>query len=326
MGRPVAVVTGAAGFLGRALLRALAPQRCDLLLLTRTGRASRAALAARDAGFADERVGVREVTWSDPDSVRAALADSTIDRVWHLAGRRPMGFDAASLSESVRANFEPTAALVGALLERPPGRFVFAGSAEVYGSQPAPFAEDLALAPATPYAAAKAAAEAVGLAAARGAGLPFTVARMAVVYGPDQEPHMFVPQLVGAAVRGEPFDMSPGEQVRDLVYVDDAAAALVALGDAGNVPPGIYNVGSGEGVALRDLAGLVSRLVLEITGISPGIRMGARPYRPGEIMDYRLDVGRIAQATGWRAGTSLEQGLRYTIIAAHTRATLSSQG
>lgn len=216
--------------------------------------------------------------------------------VWSAGGRR------ATVEENRVEHVTAAVAAIEAC--RGLARVVYLGSGESYGAQPPPFTEDTPLAGTSPYARAKIEGERAIAEAAAHAGAGATVLRPAVVYGPGQRGPMFVPSLVAALAAGERFAMTAGEQTRDLVHVDDVAAAIAAA-VAG--PPGVYNVSTGVEHAMRDVAAMVAARV----GGDAAARLdvGALPYRDGEQMRYVLDPSRAAAALGWRARVSLAAGL-----------------
>ena len=256
----------------------------------------------------DSRARIVPLDLGDRDAVRRAPWGEAVRWVFHLAGGR-RAEPAEALEGNLEANVDTTLGLIEAFRQRPPQAFVLASTGEVYGRQAAPFREDAPALPETPYAVSKAMAEIAGLAAFRRSGFPFVIARLAVVYGPEQPATMFVPQLAEAIARGEAFAMTGGEQVRDLVYVEDAVRALALLARCEQAAGQVVNVGSGRGAPLREVA----ETALRVAGRSIPLRLGELPYRPGEIMDYRLSMDRLAGLTGWSPGVSLEDGLRRTI-------------
>ncbi|HVK72276.1 MAG TPA: NAD(P)-dependent oxidoreductase [Kofleriaceae bacterium] len=235
--------------------------------------------------------------------IQGALRERWGAIVWAAGTRRAT--DADNLAEHATA---PVAAVEHA---RELSRMVYLSSGEVYGAQPPPFHEDLPLLGGSSYARAKLAGEG-GLAAAAGArGVALTILRPSVVYGPGQTGPMFMPSLVQALATGVRFAMTGGEQTRDLVFVDDVAAAIAAA-VAG--PPGTYNVSSGVEVEMRALAVAVAdRFGPDARG---RLDLGALPYRDNEQMRYVLDPSRAAAALGWRATTSLDAGLDRVVAAA----------
>jgi len=183
----------------------------------------------------------------------------------------------------------PLAAIMAST--RPP-RVIFLSSGEVYGAQAVPFGEHAPLLGPSTYARAKIAGE-----AAVGAAVPEAfVLRPSIVVGPTQTGAMFVPAALTALRARTPLVMTPGEQTRDLVLVDDVADAIARC-LAPVAPPGTYNVSSGVEVRMRDLA---EQLADALGAPRSLIHAGALPYREGEQMRYALDPARIQAALGWR--------------------------
>jgi nucleoside-diphosphate-sugar epimerase len=137
--------------------------------------------------------------------------------------------------------------------------------------------------------------------------------RLESVIGPGDDGTKFVPQLVRALLRNEAsFPMTPGDQARDFIYVEDAAEALGLLAEhAASGDGGVWQeagVGTGRPTSIRDLAGLAARL----TGSTTRIQPGALPARPNELMSARADT-RLLHALGWGGSRDLESSLRETI-------------
>lgn len=223
-----------------------------------------------------------------------------------LVGRESRGLDALVFLQGGRASPEAVhVGLTSALLdELRPRLALLLSSGEVYGAVPVPYREDGPIAPMTPYALAKRRAEEIVLGyAARG-----HVVRAGVVYGPGQRGPMFIPSLVEALLRGEPFAMTAGEQTRDFIHVEDLVALLVRVLET-NAPP-IVNAGLGREVEVRSVARSVARLIGELTGREVGscLRLGALPYRDDEPMRYAL-CNALALLLGWEPGRDLERGL-----------------
>jgi nucleoside-diphosphate-sugar epimerase len=220
------------------------------------------------------------------DEVVTAPCDAL---VW-AAGRRE-----ASL-ESNRA-VHVTAAVEAARRLRV-SRAIYLSSGECYGDASLPYREDGETRATTDYARAKLEGErAMSEVAAT------TALRLGVVYGPGQQPHMMIPQLVAALRARRVFAMTDGVQTRDFVYVDDVAEAIVAALAAPPLP--VVNIGSGDEVAVRDVA----RTIARVLGANEALLgFGQVPMRSGEAMRYVLDVSCAAQELHWRARTSLETG------------------
>lgn len=209
--------------------------------------------------------------------------------VW-AAGRREASLDA---NRAVHV-----AAAVDAARRLGVSRAVYLSSGECYGDARVPYREDDDVRATTDYARAKLDGE-----RAVADVVATTVLRLGVVYGPGQQPHMMIPQLVAALRAGRVFPMTPGTQTRDFVYVDDVAEAIVAAVAA--PPMSVVNVASGEEVAVRDAARTIARAVGADEAL---LGFGQIPLRTGEALRYVLDVSRAARDLGWRPRTSLAAG------------------
>jgi nucleoside-diphosphate-sugar epimerase len=173
---------------------------------------------------------------------------------------------------------------------------------------PALCAEEAPLEPLDPYGASKAAGGLLLRARAAELRLPCWYLRLAALYGPGDDAQKLLPGAVAAARAHRPFEMTAGEQVREWLHVEDAAGALLAAAAA---PPAagveVVNVGTGEGVTLRD----VVRRTYALAGADPAlVRLGARPYRPGEVHRLVMTAERArARWPGRDAPVALEDGL-----------------
>jgi nucleoside-diphosphate-sugar epimerase len=128
-------------------------------------------------------------------------------------------------------------------------------------------------------------------------------------YGPGDGPAKFVPQFIrDCLTRTDEIALTPGEQKKDFIFVDDVVSALRTLLDRGDrLPAGFseYECGSSQATSIRAFAEMVHRL----TNSNARLRFGALPYRENEIMFSQANIEALA-ALGWRPQWSLEQGLR----------------
>lgn len=299
------VVTGANGFVGSALVRALVAKGVSPVALVRTAEARAALVSA----FGD-RVRVRVTSLDDARAIEDALDGCEPGVVFHLAGGRAL--DTATIDEAnAAANLAPTRALAAALGGRN-ALVVLASTGEVYGKQPGPFVEAMTPEPLTPYARAKVAAERALADGARDAP-DFVIARLSVVYGPGPwrgaAAGMLVPRLIMASRTSSTFKMTSGEQTRDFLFVDDAARGLMLLAEAAAARGQIVNVGAGESHAVGDVA----RRVLAAADTGTRLELGAEPLRPNETLDYRFDTSRLRELTGFTPALTLDQGIALAV-------------
>jgi nucleoside-diphosphate-sugar epimerase len=295
------LLTGAAGFVGRAIL-------------AESGTEHR--WTALDIGFPPNwspGTAVAESATSDlsdPAALLALVERAHPQAVVHLAGWTGKGSSAENRSRLLGANLVSTWNLLEAIASwRPkhPVQFVLASSALVYGDQPGPFLESMSTRPSDEYAMTKwLAEEAVRAYGRRGIVLP-TVVRPSVIYGPGQSGTMFVPSLARSLAAGTPFPMTAGAQKRDLVHVADAARAILSL--VRSRAEGVYNVGTGVGVPMLDIGRRMERMA----GLPGLLRPGEIPYRVNEVWDYAVDASRLKATTGWIPLAGLDDGLAETL-------------
>lgn len=296
----VTVVTGGAGFIGGALVRALCA----------AGRRVRV-LDDLSAGRPERIAGLGPLVELVLGDVRdgALLGDVMADAgtVFHMAARTAAALSLADPEGVHDVNATGTVRVLEAARRAGVARAVVASSAAVYGDPgEGARAEDAPAAPATPYAASKVAAEAYGRACAESLGLPVVVLRYFNVYGPGQDaagPHAaVVARFARGMARGEPPVIhGDGRQTRDFVHIDDAVAASL-LAEGG--PAGAYNVATGRA---SDVLGLVDALNLALgTDLAPTFA----PARPAEIRRSLGDPRRAREALGFAARVPLAEGLR----------------
>ncbi len=287
-------ITGAAGFVGRRLTQRLVA-----------------------AGHTV--IGVdREVEITDAPRVARSLASARADAIVHLAA---LSSPARSLREpepAARVNYWGTrAVLAAAQREAPRARVLLVTSGEVYGSSAlgaAPFREDDALAPRTPYARSKACADLLGARYAE-RGLDVVRVRPFNHTGPGQAPVFVAPAFARqvaaiAAGRGEPrIAVGNLASVRDFLDVEDVVDAYQRLLDRG-VPADAYNVASGIG---RRIADLLDALI-ELAGANCKIEVDPERVRPTDTSVG--DASRLRAVTGWQPRVPWRETLRRLLAAA----------
>ena len=291
------LVTGATGFLGSNLARALTAAGADVHALARPGVAP-----PPDAS----------VTWHHADllddcAVRQAMAAVEPEIVFHLAayGARPLQHDADRM---FAVNVEGTFRLWSALTPNVT-RLVMTGTCSEYGRHDGPAREEHPCTPIGAYAVTKHAAVALVTGLARSTGRELVVLRPYGVFGPGDDTSRVIPSVIAGLLRDEVVHVTPGEQVRDFLYVDDHVDALLRAAVTPGLAPGsIYNVGSGIGRRLRDALEEVAALVP-----SRGrLEFGARAYREGEIPEMVPDIDAARRDLGFAPRVSFQEGVRRT--------------
>jgi GDP-4-dehydro-6-deoxy-D-mannose reductase len=300
------LITGGGGFVGQWLGRAMLRDGWSVFSGTTT-RAPRKSLLSEKEHSA--------ICWTPLDvlsdeSIRRAIDKSSPDRVVHLAG---IAFAPEANAAPVRA-FEINALgamrLVSALLPAIPGgvRLLVIGSAEEYGAQDAsayPISEQALLRPLTPYAVAKAAQELISLQAFRGSGLQVVCTRSFNHSGVGHGDSYLLPTLVRRVrelrTEGGTLRIGNGTVVRDYLHVMDVVEAYMALLEKG-VAGEVYNVCSGHGITVGELAGRV----LNRAGVTADISQDATLLRPIDVPILVGDNTKLRQATGWAPKRSID--------------------
>jgi len=183
-------------------------------------------------------------------------------------------------------------------------KVVYASSSSVYGdAERYPTPEETLPRPNSPYGVTKLACEHLADAYARTFGLDAVGLRYFTVYGPRQRPDMAFARVVDALARGGSFEVyGDGTQSRSFTYVADVVDATTHALEA---PAGaVYNVGGGDEATLREALDLLERIAGRPLDVSYG------PPAAGDMRRTRADTTRIEHDLGWRATTSLEDGLR----------------
>jgi nucleoside-diphosphate-sugar epimerase len=285
------LVTGATGFIGRHVVPLLVEASDEVHAV---GRRAAPALDGATGHAADLLV---------PGTAAALVAEVAPTHVLHLAWYAEHGkfWTAPENVRWVEASLE----LLRAFAAAGGRRAVLAGTCAEYDwrRSDGTFAEDAALGPATLYGAAKRGLHEVAQAFAAQAGLELAWARVFFLYGADEAPGRLFTSIAGALLAGEPARTTDGRQVRDFLHVDDVAAAFAALLHSEVV--GAVNVGSGEGVAVRDAVAEIARAA----GRPELLELGALPQRPGEPGRLVADVRTLREAVGFVPRIGLREGV-----------------
>lgn len=212
-----------------------------------------------------------------------------------------------------RTNVEGTGVLLEAARTlRTLKKFVQVSTDEVYGSLALgtrrKFTEQSPLAPNSPYAASKAAADLIARAYHQTYALPIVVTRCSNNYGPYQHPEKLIPFSITRLMAGKPIAIyGDGRYVRDWIHVDDHCAALAAALLRG-VPGEVYNIGADEEVANRALAGQLLRYFKKGRSAIAFVK-----DRPGHDRRYAIDASKARRELGWKPARSLRNSFKPTV-------------
>ncbi|KUN30871.1 dTDP-glucose 4,6-dehydratase [Streptomyces corchorusii] len=301
------LVTGAAGFIGSHYVRGLladdapdAPHVTVLDRLTYAGTLTNLPVGHPRLDFVHGDV-------CDADLVGELMADA--DQVVHFAAESHVDRSIEGAGEFVRTNVLGTQTLLDAALRHGTGPFVHVSTDEVYGSiRAGSWSETHPLAPNSPYAASKAAADLMALAHHRTHGLDVRITRCSNNYGPRQFPEKVIPLFVTNLLDGLPVPLyGDGRHVRDWLHVDDHCHGIDLVRTQGR-PGEVYHLGGGTELTNKELTGLL----LEACGAG-WEHVVHVPDRKGHDLRYSLDWSKARDELGYRPRRDFTTGLAETV-------------
>ena len=322
------LVTGGAGFIGSAVLRYLIQQTghsaINVDCLTYAGNLSTLNQVSSDSRYAFEKVNI-----CDAAAVRSVFERHHPDAVMHLAAESHVDRSIDGPSAFIQTNVVGTYVMLEEArrhwLSLPPGqkeafRFHHISTDEVYGSlgDDGLFTEQTPYDPSSPYSASKASSDHLVRAWHRTYGLPGLITNCSNNYGPFQYPEKLIPLTITSALAGKPLPVyGKGDNIRDWLYVDDHARALVAVLERGKVGE-TYNIGGNSERKNIDVVRTICSLMDELS-----TETLHRPHeklitfvtdRPGHDHRYAIDASKIRRDLGWIPSETFESGLRKTVL------------
>jgi UDP-glucuronate 4-epimerase len=307
------LVTGAAGFIGMHVARALLARGERVIGIDNFNdyyevrlKEDRAALLDREGGDAFEML---RLDFADDDAFDAAIATRTFDRIVHLGAQAGVRYSLENPRAYVRANVAGHLNLLEAARARNVRHMVYASSSSVYGGgSTLPFrVEERADHPLSLYAATKRADELMSDTYAHLYQIPLTGLRFFTVYGPWGRPDMAMWLFTSAILEGRPIDVfNGGDMRRDFTFIDDIVAGVIPSLDhppADPRPHRVYNIGNSRSEPLERLIALIEQACGKTA-----IRRD-KPMQPGDMQDTFADLSAIERDLDFRPTTALEAGV-----------------
>lgn len=321
------LITGGAGFIGSAVVRHLIRETDHSVLvvdkLTYAGNLASLASVSRDPRYQFVRADI-----ADKSAMKDAIGSFRPDVIMNLAAETHVDRSIDGPAAFVETNVVGTFLLLQCALAYWSGlkgqaaenfRFHHVSTDEVFGSlgPEGLFREETAYDPNSPYAASKAASDHFVRAWCRTYGLPTLVSNCSNNYGPFHFPEKLIPLTILNGLEGRPIPVyGRGENIRDWLYVDDHARALILIAERGAVDS-TYNIGANN--ESSNLA-LVESICKLLDALAPNPAVGARKGlikfvddRPGHDRRYAIDASKLRRELGWRPQENLDTGLRKTV-------------
>ncbi len=296
---PRALVTGGAGFIGSALVRALEARGYEVRVYDDLSVGDPANL---------EGTGAELVRGDVRDLDALVTAAQGCDAAFHLAA----GAGVIQSIDEPLVNFDlnarGTLVALEAARRAEVGRFVFSSSNAPLGEGAYPAREDKPIAPLSPYGASKAVGEAYCSAFHGAYGMHAVAVRFSNAFGPrSAHKGNVIPLFIRRLRAGQELIVyGDGEQTRDFVFCEDLAVGLVRAAEADGAGGEIFQLASGVETSLNRLL----ELLAEVSGAEPRIRR--EPPRAGEILRNYSSVDKARDRLGYTPSVTLEQGLRRT--------------
>lgn len=325
------LVTGGAGFIGSAVVRHIIQDTpyhvVNLDKLTYAGN-----LESLNSVSDSPRYQFEQADICDRSAMERIFAQYRPDVVMHLAAESHVDRSIDGPAAFIETNIIGTYTLLEAarnywnVLEpqaKAAFRFHHISTDEVYGDLEGPdslFTETTPYAPSSPYSASKASSDHLVRAWRRTYGLPTLITNCSNNYGPFHFPEKLIPLMILNALAGKPLPVyGKGEQIRDWLYVEDHARALVKVATEGAVGE-TYNIGGHNERKNIDVVHTLCDLLEELVPNKPA---GVAHYRdlityvadrPGHDLRYAIDASKIAHDLGWVPQETFESGIRKTVI------------
>jgi NAD dependent epimerase/dehydratase len=308
-GRPV-LVTGAGGFIGGHLVEMLVSQGASVTALVRyNSRNERGTLDWIGAEVASE-VEVVAGELRDIESVTRAVKDAEI--VLHLGAQIAIPYSYVNPRDFFEVNVLGSLNVAQACLAAGVERVVHTSTSEVYGSaREVPITETHPLEPQSPYAASKLAADKLMDSWHRSFDLPVVVLRPFNTYGPRQSARAIIPTIIAQALAGDTLRLGSLHPRRDLTFVRDTAAGMIAAATAPGADGQTIQLGTGDAVSVGEIVELVG----EVMGKELHPVLDEARVRPAnsEVELLLSEPARARDLLGWEPRVALREGLEQTV-------------
>jgi len=306
----VVLVTGAGGFIGSHLVEELARQGAKLRCFVRYNSRNDPGLLKMLPYEVRENLEIVSADLTSPEAVREAVEGTEI--VFHLGAIISIPYSYAHPREVLAANVQGTLNVLLAARDAGVGRVVHTSTSEVYGSaEYVPIDEKHPLCAQSPYSASKIAADKLAESFGRSYALGVVTVRPFNTYGPRQSDRAVIPTIITQALTGDEVYLGATHPRRDLTYVSDTVAGLIAAGYGEDLEGQTINLGSGQDISIGDLG----YRIIDLVGRDVKLVFDATRIRPqaSEVQQLLADNSKAAELLGWQPQVELDEGLQLTI-------------
>jgi dTDP-glucose 4,6-dehydratase len=322
------ILTGGAGFIGSSVIRSLL-QKPDIEVINVDCLTYAGNLDSLDSISSSNRYTHEEIDICDKSSITHLVAKHKPDAVMHLAAESHVDRSIEEPNIFIDTNIIGTLNLLEAarsFLQDNPKKFIFhhISTDEVYGdlgkNSTSLFKETSNYNPSSPYAASKASSDHLVRSWGRTFGIPFVISNCSNNYGPFQFPEKLIPHMIISCMQGRPLNIyGDGSQIRDWLYVEDHAQALIKI--VLNASSGeTYNIGGHNEKTNLEVVTMICEFLDELM---PSKSSKHRTYknlitfvqdRPGHDERYAIDASKIQKNLNWTPRETFETGLKKTVM------------
>ena len=329
------IVTGAAGFIGSALARLLLKETDATVLVVDKLTYAGVPESLKEVGLdpttlksSNPRLSFLKADICDQKAMDDAFASFKPDTIFHLAAESHVDRSIDGPGEFIRTNVMGTATLLQSALAywrtlddaaKAAFRFQHISTDEVYGTLGAEgfFTEKTPYSPHSPYSASKASSDHLVRAWHDTYGLPTLITNCSNNYGPYHFPEKLIPLIILNCLDAKPLPIyGKGENVRDWLFVDDHARALLLVNEKG-VPGQTYNVGGHNERTNLEVVKTVCSILDELRPRQDGSKYDSLityvTDRPGHDLRYAIDPAKLMDELGWKPRENFETGIRKTV-------------
>ena len=304
------LITGAGGFIGSHLVDELLNRGADVTAFVHYN--ARNDWGMLEGRYTDATPHLTVIAGDVTDALFVKKAMVEKDIVFHLAALIGIPYSYVAPESYLNTNIRGTLNVMQACLDEGTRRIITTSTSEVYGTaQYTPIDEKHPLQGQSPYSASKIGADKIAESFFCSFGLPVTTIRPFNTFGPRQSTRAVIPTIITQALTSNKIRLGSLSPVRDLTYVADTVAGFIRLAESRKTVGKTVNTGTGRGVTIGELAGII------IGNVNPGAKIvceekRVRPER-SEVMQLLCDNSLAKDLAGWEPAYTLEEGLELTI-------------
>ncbi len=297
------LITGGLGFIGSALANKLIKDGCNINIISRS---------THNIWRIEDKTQIRlyKIGLEKNSKLVKCIKKIEPEVIFHLAGNVNPVRDFNLIDKAFLIHFYATKNLIQALNDIDYELLINTGTSDEYGFLKAPFKETDRGIPISPYSASKLGTTQFCEMISNIFEKPIITVRPFLIYGPKQISKSLIPWLIYSGIEKISLKLTPCEQTRDLIFINDLVDAYILLAENANMVKkmGIFNIGSGIETQIINIVNMIRNKIRDTHFL-----VGERPYRVGENMHHFSSINKIKNILGWTPKWTLDEGINNTI-------------